>query len=74
MCSCIKEYYEKCGRMVGFKVSGGVRTTEEAVKYYTLVKEILGEEWLTNEHFRIGASSLANNLFASITGTDEKPF
>ena len=74
MCSCIKEYYEKCGRMVGFKVSGGVRTTEEAVKYYTLVKEILGEEWLTNAHFRIGASSLANNLFASITGTDEKPF
>ena len=69
MCQCIKEYHERHGRMVGFKVSGGVRTTEDALKYYTIVKEVLGEKWLTNEYFRIGASSLANNLFADITGS-----
>ena len=69
MCQCIKEYYERHGIMVGFKVSGGVRTTEDALKYYTIVKEVLGEKWLTNEYFRIGASSLANNLFADITGS-----
>ena len=74
MCQCIKEYYEKCGRMVGFKASGGIRTSADAVKYYTIVKEVLGEKWLTNEYFRIGASSLANNLFADITGEAVKPF
>ncbi len=74
MCQCIKEYHEKTGNMVGFKASGGIRTTEDAVKYYTLVKEILGEEWLTNERFRIGASSLATALFQSFTGSEEKPF
>lgn len=74
MCQCIKEYYEKTGNVVGFKASGGIRTTADAVKYYTIVKEVLGEEWLTNERFRIGASSLANSLFESITGSQEKPF
>jgi deoxyribose-phosphate aldolase len=74
MCSCIKEYYEKTGTMVGFKASGGVATTEEAVAYYTVVKEVLGEEWLTNEYFRIGASRLANNLLSSILGTETKFF
>lgn len=74
MCKCIKEYYEKHGVMKGFKASGGIRTTEDAVKYYTIVKEVLGEKWLTNEYFRIGASSLANNLFADIAGSDLKPF
>lgn len=66
MCSAIKEYYDKTGRKVGFKPSGGISTTEDAVKYYTIVKEILGEEWCTNELFRIGASRLANNLLDSI--------
>ena len=66
MCQCIKEYYAKTGTMVGFKASGGVRTTEDAVKYLTIVKEVLGQEWLTNEYFRIGASGLANNLLADI--------
>ncbi len=74
MCQCIKEYYERHGIMVGFKVSGGVRTTEDALKYYTIVKEVLGEKWLTNEYFRIGASSLANNLFADITGEQKAVF
>ncbi|MBD5224684.1 MAG: deoxyribose-phosphate aldolase [Bacteroidales bacterium] len=74
MCSCIKEYYEKTGRMVGFKPSGGVRTPEEAVSYYCIVKEVLGEQWLTNEYFRIGASGLANNLLTAIWGTETKYF
>lgn len=74
MCSCIKEYFEKTGRMVGFKPAGGVRTPEEAVSYYCIVKEILGERWLTNEYFRIGASGLANNLLTAIWGTETKYF
>lgn len=68
MAQCIKEYYEKTGTKVGFKASGGVRTTEDAVKYYTVIKEVLGDEWMDNEYFRIGASSLANNVLASLTG------
>ena len=74
MCSVIKEYHEATGKMIGFKCSGGVRTTEDAVKYYTIVKEVLGEEWLTNEYFRIGASSLANNLLGDILGQETKFF
>lgn len=74
MAQCIKEYYEKTGRKVGFKASGGVASTEDAVKYYTVIKNVLGEEWLTNELFRIGASRLANNLLSSILGKDVKHF
>ncbi len=74
MCSCIKDYYEKTGRMVGFKPAGGVRTPEEAVSYYCVVKSVLGEKWLTNEYFRIGASGLANNLLTAILGTETKFF
>lgn len=74
MCSVIKEYHEATGKMIGFKCSGGVRTTEEAVKYFTIVKEVLGEQWLTNEYFRIGASSLANNLLSDILGQETKFF
>lgn len=74
MCTAIKEYYEATGVRVGFKASGGVSTTEDAVRYYTLVKEILGEEWLTNDYFRIGASRLANNLLSDILGQEIKFF
>lgn len=74
MCSAIKEYHQATGKMIGFKCSGGIRTTADAVKYYTIVKEVLGEEWLNNEYFRIGASSLANNLLTSILGTETKFF
>jgi deoxyribose-phosphate aldolase len=74
MCQCIKEYYEKTGRKVGFKAAGGVRTTDEAVQYYTLVKEILGDEWLNDDLFRIGASSLANNILSSLEGETVKFF
>lgn len=74
MCQCIKEYYELTGRKVGFKCSGGVRTTEQALQYYTLVKEILGEEWLNHDLFRIGASSLANAVLSSLEGHEVKYF
>jgi len=74
MALCIKEYYEKTGTMVGFKASGGVSTTNEAIKYYTIIKEVLGEQWLTNEYFRIGASRLANNLLSDILGEEVKFF
>lgn len=75
MCECIKEYYEKTGRMAGFKVAGGVATTDDALKYYTIVREVLGEKWVqTNEYFRIGASRLANNLLSDILGTETKFF
>lgn len=74
MAQCIKEYYEKTGNKVGFKAAGGVSTTEDAVKYYTVVKSILGEEWMTPELFRIGASRLANKLLSDIVGSETKYF
>lgn len=74
MAQVIKEYYQQTGRKVGFKAAGGVRDTAEAVKYYTIIKEVLGEEWLTNELFRIGASSLANTLLSDIVGHEVKHF
>ena len=74
MAQCIKEYYEKTGNMVGFKASGGVATTDEAVAYFTIIKEVLGDQWLTNEYFRIGASRLANNLLSDILVTETKFF
>lgn len=74
MCHAIKDFYAKSGRKVGFKAAGGIRTAEDAALYYTIVKEILGEEWLTPELFRIGASSLANNLLSAIEGKEIKYF
>lgn len=74
MCQCIKEYYEQTGRKVGFKASGGVRTSEEALQYYAVVKEVLGDEWLNQDLFRIGASSLANSILSTMTGEDVKYF
>jgi len=66
MCQAIKEWNAKTGAKVGYKPAGGIVTTEDAVKHYTLVKEILGNEWLNNTKFRFGASRLANNLLSSI--------
>ena len=70
MCQAIKDYYEQTGRMVGFKAAGGVKTPQDAALYYTIVEQILGEQWLTTDLFRIGASSAANNLLSAIV--DEK--
>lgn len=66
MCQCIKEYYEHTGRRVGFKAAGGIRTAADAIGYYAIVREVLGEEWLTPDLFRIGASSLANALLSAM--------
>ncbi|MDR0230534.1 MAG: deoxyribose-phosphate aldolase [Dysgonamonadaceae bacterium] len=66
MCETIKEYHALHNKKIGIKISGGVRTTEDAVKYYTIVKEILGEEWLTPQYFRLGASSLTDSLLSSL--------
>lgn len=74
MCCCIKEYYEKTGNRVGFKAAGGVATTEDALSYLCIVKAVLGDEWLTPEYFRIGASRLANNLLGDILGEEVKYF
>lgn len=74
MCQCIKEYYEKTGRKVGFKAAGGIRSTEDALQYYAIVKEVLGDEWLCHDLFRIGASSLANSLLSSMLGEETKYF
>jgi len=74
MCQAIKEWNEKTGTKVGYKPAGGIVTTDDAVKHYTLVKEILGADWLTNELFRFGASRLANNLLTSIEGKEIQYF
>lgn len=62
MCKVLKKYHSITGNKAGIKISGGVRTAEDAVKYYTIVKEVLGNEWLNNELFRIGASSLVEDI------------
>ena len=74
MCQAIKEYYDKTGTMIGFKPAGGISTTADAVKYYCVVAAVLGEEWLNNRYFRIGASRLANNLLSDIWGKEVKFF
>lgn len=74
MCNAIKEWYQKTGTVVGYKPAGGIAATHEAVQHYTLVKEILGKDWLTNTRFRFGASRLANNLLTSILGKETKYF
>jgi len=66
MCKCIKEYYEKEGRKVGFKPAGGINSSMDAIIYYTIVKEMLGKEWLNNKLFRLGTSRLAEILIAEI--------
>ena len=66
MCECIKAFFEKTGKKVGFKPAGGVSTAREAVCYYTIVNSILGRDWLNKDLFRFGVSRLANNLLSAI--------
>ena len=68
MCQAIKEYYQETGNKVGFKPAGGINTVADAIVYYTIVKEVLGDEWLSNEYFRLGTSRLANLLLSDILG------
>lgn len=74
MCQAIKEYHDKTGIQIGFKPAGGMKTVEDALTYYTIVKEVLGEQWLTNQWLRLGTSSLANKLLSDIEEKDVKFF
>ncbi len=74
MCQAIKEYYDETGIQVGFKPAGGINSVMDALIYYTIVKELLGEKWLTNELFRLGTSRLANLLLSELTGIETKFF
>lgn len=74
MCQAIKEYYEETGIQIGFKPAGGINTVMDALTYYTIVKEVLGEKWLTNKWFRLGTSRLANLLLSELEGQEIKFF
>ena len=74
MCRAIKAYYEQTGRKVGFKPAGGINCVNDALVYYTIVKEVLGEEWMGNHLFRLGTSRLANLLLSEIVGENVKFF
>ena len=74
MCQAIKEYYDQTGIMIGFKPAGGLNTVMDALIYYTIVKEVLGEKWLTNKYLRLGTSRLANLLLSEVIGEEVKFF
>lgn len=74
MCQAIKEYYDQTGIQIGFKPAGGMKTVKDALTYYTIVKEVLGDKWLTNKWLRLGTSSLANKLLSEIEGKEIKFF
>ena len=74
MCQAIKEYYDETGIQIGFKPAGGMHTVHDALVYYTIVKEVLGEKWLTNQWLRLGTSRLANLLLSEVTGEEVKFF
>jgi deoxyribose-phosphate aldolase len=74
MCQAIKEYFTKTGIQIGFKPAGGLNSVMDALIYYTIVKDVLGERWLTNQWFRMGTSRLANLLLSEIVGEETKFF
>ena len=74
MCQAIKEYYDETGIQIGFKPAGGLNSVMDALIYYTIVKEVLGEKWLTNLWFRMGTSRLANLLLSEVIGEETKFF
>ncbi len=74
MCQAIKEYYDETGIQIGFKPAGGINSVMDALIYYTIVKEVLGERWLTNRWFRLGTSRLANMLLSELVGNETKFF
>ena len=74
MCQAIKEYHALTGNKIGFKPAGGINCVNDALIYYTIVKEVLGEEWLNNGLFRLGTSRLANLLLSEIKGEEMKFF
>ncbi|MBK7132113.1 MAG: deoxyribose-phosphate aldolase [Bacteroidales bacterium] len=68
MCHAISDFYAETGIRVGFKAAGGIVTPADAIQYYQIVSQFLGEDWLNNSMFRIGASRLANNILSEISG------
>ena len=74
MCQAIREFYDETGIQIGFKPAGGINTVMDAITYYTIVKEVLGEKWLTNRWIRLGTSRLANLLLSEIEGEEIKFF
>ena len=74
MCQAIKEYYEETGIMVGLKPAGGINTVKDALTYYSIVEEVLGEKWLTDYYFRLGTSRLPNLLLSDLAGKEVKFF
>jgi len=66
MCDTIKEYFETTGQMVGFKPAGGMSTIEDALTYYYIVKDVLGDKWLNSKYFRVGTSRLANKVMEEL--------
>ena len=74
MCTEIRKFYEKTRRKVGFKAAGGISTAEDAINYYNIGLEILGEEWLDKKYFRFGVSRVGNSLMSAIEGKEIKFF
>lgn len=66
MCQCIKVFYQKTGRKVGFKAAGGISKAKDALCYFAIVKSVLGEQWLGKNLFRLGVSRLGNSLISEI--------
>jgi len=68
MCRAISYFCDETGIRVGFKAAGGISATSDALMYLNIVRSLLGEAWMNNSLFRIGASRLANNILADISG------
>lgn len=66
MCECIKAFYGKTGRMVGFKAAGGISTAKDALVYYSIGSTVLGRQWMDKKYFRFGVSRLGNSLMSAI--------
>jgi deoxyribose-phosphate aldolase len=71
MCKTIRSFYEKTGKPVGIKPAGGISTVEDAFGFYSIVREVLGDQWLNSSLFRIGASRLANDILRKLYENEE---
>jgi deoxyribose-phosphate aldolase len=72
MCSVIRNHFEKTGKKIGIKPSGGIRQIDEAFQYVNIVRTHLGDEWLTQQLFRIGASSLYDAIITQLSHGDKQ--
>jgi deoxyribose-phosphate aldolase len=66
MMEAIRDFHRETGRVVGFKAAGGIRTAKQAIAYLVVLNETLGPAWLTPERFRLGASTLLNDILMQI--------